>query len=330
MLIHLVRLNDPWLDVPVGAFTKHAGTDRVGVHHLSDSPEEADIILFTQCHMLPDDWRMTRIRHHPLTRAFPEKVLVYNELDRPWCALPGVYVSMPQRHFVAEHQRPWGYFVDPPAVTDPAPDLLFSFVGRDTARCRRPLLRLQHADAVVEEVNGFRLWEPASPGFEERRARFREILARSRFVLCPRGNGMSSVRLYEALSVGAVPVIIADDWTPPPGPAWETLSIRWPEGRIDGLTEMLEARDAEWPHMSQLARRAYEDYFSPAVYFHRVAELCAELVRAGSPSRFPARGVIDRHVVRLAARRAGMRPVYAFATLRRKARRLRRRRAPSP
>lgn len=318
MLVHLATFNDPHLDQPAAAFHMHASTDRIGAHHLTDSPELADIILFTQCHMLLDDWRLETIRRHPLTREFREKVMVYNECDRPWCALPGVYVNMPARRFVAAHQRPWAYFVPAQATIDERPDLLFSFVASNTAACRRPLFALQHRDGVVEETRGFWFWDATSEDYAKHRARFRSTLARSRFVLCPRGNGTSSIRLYEALAVGAVPVIISDDWISPAGPEWEQFSIRWPEGQINGLTQMLEARDADWPRLSAEARRAHEQYFSPAVYFHHVADRCADLLRSGSTSRFPARGVIDRQFADLAVARLRGRVRQSVTRLRRR------------
>jgi Exostosin family len=322
MLIHLAKLGEPYLDQPAGHFAMHAATDRVRAHELTDSPEDADIILFTQCHMLPEDWRLKRLREHPLRRTYPKKVLVYNELDRPWCTFPGVYVNMPAGPFVEAHQRPWGYFVPPPAASDLAPDLLFSFIASNTALCRRPLFTLQHPGAIVEEVQGFRFWDATSTDFDKRRVRFQSILARSRFVLCPRGNGTSSVRLYEALAAGVVPVIISDDWVAPSGPSWEEFSIRWPEGRIDGLLEMLEARDSDWPRMSREARRAHDEYFSPEVCFHHVAELCHDLLREGAPAAFPARGVIDRHFATRAAEHARNRMRYKRAVVSRKARRI--------
>jgi hypothetical protein len=313
MLIHLPRLADPHLDLPVAQFTMHAATDRVRAHRLTDSPEAADVILFTQCHMLTQDWRLKRLRQHPLQRSYPETVMVYNESDRPWCALPGVYVNMPKPHFVAEHQRAWGYFVPPSAPSDLPRDLLFSFVASDTTPSRRPLFTLSHPDAIVEEVHGFRFWDQSSERFDERRSRHRSVLARSRFVLCPRGNGTSSVRLYETLAAGAVPVIMANDWTPPSGPSWERFSIRWPEGRVQGLTEMLEAWDVRWPQMSREARRAYDEFFSPEVYFHHVAERCADLV---PDPTFPAPGVIDRHYAMLAAGQARARMKHVLFRMR--------------
>ena len=61
-------------------------------------------------------------------------------------------------------------------------------------------------------------------------------------ILCPRGEGTSSIRLFESLRMGRPPVIISDQWVPPEGPAWDTFSVRIPERRIhtipDRLTEL--------------------------------------------------------------------------------------------
>jgi Exostosin family len=120
--------------------------------------------------------------------------------------------------------------------------------------------------------------------FEQRRERFRHVLSRSRFVLCPRGAGTSSVRLYEALAGGRVPVIISDDWVAPIGPDWDSFSLRWPEGRVQGLVEAIEERDADWPKLSAAAAAAYRDFFAPTVAFHRIVELFSELREDGSRS----------------------------------------------
>lgn len=298
MLIHLARLLDPpHTDGPVRAFTSLAAQDKVGVHEITESAELADAILFTQCHMLPTDWRLATIRDHPLTRQYRDKVMVYDERDRPWCAFPGVYVSMPRRLISQPYQRAWGYFTVPRTSAEGEPDLLFSFVASDSAGCRRPLFALKHSNAIVEKARRFTFYDQTSPNYGAQRARFQSILGRSRFVLCPRGRGTSSIRLYETLAAGRVPVIIADDWTPPLGPDWEAFSIRWPENQTRGLVTMLEERDHDWPQMSAEARRAYDRYFSAEVSFHNIAGLCDDLLRSGPVSAFPSRGIRDRAYV---------------------------------
>jgi hypothetical protein len=241
--------------------------------------------------MLPGDWRLRPICDSRLSRSFREKVMVYDERDRPWCALPGVYVSMPAHYFDDRYQRAGAYFRHLPVSPPPSrPDLLFSFVGSPSSSSRSPLLRLQHPDSVIENVDGFTFYDESSRNYEARRERYREVLGRSRFVLCPRGRGTSSIRLYETLASGRVPVIISDEWVAPRGPDWDAFSIRWPEGRVSGLIEMLEERDADWPSLSAAADAAYREWFAPDIMFHRVAQMCEDLLQ-GDRDAFPPNGV---------------------------------------
>ncbi|MGE4322900.1 MAG: exostosin family protein [Sphingobium sp.] len=46
-------------------------------------------------------------------------------------------------------------------------------------------------------------------------AEFRDLLTRSTFTLCPSGSGPNSIRLWEAIGAGSIPVIMADTFTPP-------------------------------------------------------------------------------------------------------------------
>jgi hypothetical protein len=245
--------------------------------------------------MLPRDWRLTTIREHPLAKQYRDRVLIYDERDRPWCASPGIYVSMPARSFDHRFQRSWGYF-PPTEVAEPLeqPDILFSFIGSPSSRCRRALFELRHPNAVIEEVRRFTFYDPSTPDFERRRERFRSVMSRSRFVLCPRGRGTSSIRLYEALAHGCVPVIISDDWVSPDGPDWESFSVRWPERDAEGLVGMLEDRDADWPQLSRAALAAYERFFAPSVWFHRIVEGCSDLLRSDAARHFPREGIRNR------------------------------------
>jgi hypothetical protein len=296
MRVHFPRLTlNRFVDIPVDEFARLARVDRFGEHLLTDNPDESDLIIFSQCHMLPTDWRLTAIRDHPLTMRHRDKVMVYDERDRPWCVIPGLYVSMPSQGFDRRFQRAAGYFRFPDIVVPRAePDLLFSFIGSSTANCRQRLFELRHPDAVIEKVRRFTHFDPTSYKFEERRLRFHDVMARSRFVLCPRGRGTSSLRLHETLAAGRIPVIISDEWVDPEGPEWESFSIRWPEGTIKGLVETLEERDSDWNAMSAAALVAHETFFAPEVSFHRVVERCRDLQDSVELSRFPRRGIRNR------------------------------------
>jgi hypothetical protein len=268
-------------DGAVDGFEGLVAADRFRLHSVTGDPDDADVVLFTQCHAV--DWRLRAIREHPLALRFWEKVMVYDERDRPWRSFPGVYVSVPARRLDAAWQRPWAYaYATAPSAVAADPDLLFSFVGGASSPAREPLFGLRHAYAVIERIDGYPFWDAQAPGHAERRASYQATLARSRFVLCPRGRGPSTIRLYETLAAGRVPVIISDDWAAPKGPDWKSFSLRWPEGKVGGLVEMLEERDRDWPQMSAEASEAHREFFAPDVAFHRITDLCAELRRQGA------------------------------------------------
>jgi hypothetical protein len=52
-----------------------------------------------------------------------------------------------------------------------------------------------------------------------------DTLSKSRFSLCPRGSAPSSLRFWESLKCGAIPILISDDWILPEYD-WDTCIIR--------------------------------------------------------------------------------------------------------
>lgn len=83
-------------------------------------------------------------------------------------------------------------------------DIFASFVGRMTHPIRRQMF---------DQLNclpGYFLAMDALPI-----KHYCEILARSKFVLCPRGYGQTSFRIQEAIDYGAIPVYISDEFILP-------------------------------------------------------------------------------------------------------------------
>jgi hypothetical protein len=109
------------------------------------------------------------------------------------------------------------------------------------------------------------------------RTHYGDILARSKFVLCPRGYACSSWRLFESMKAGRVPVIISDQWVPPAGPTWESFSIRVRQNHVLQIPEILERHEPNAAIMGRLARKAWEEWFSQEVTFHRIVEWCLHL-----------------------------------------------------
>lgn len=73
---------------------------------------------------------------------------------------------------------------------------------------------------------------------------FKTSLAQSLFSLCPSGSGPNSIRLWESLGAGSIPVILAETYAPPGNPAlWEQAAVFCDEteAAIRALPERLEA-----------------------------------------------------------------------------------------
>jgi hypothetical protein len=293
VLVHLAIAVPPGVPTATEFFRRLAECDRIGRHRLTDDPAEADIIVFPDCHVLDRAGRIDAIVNHPLRRRFAAKCVVYDERDRPWYAMPGAYVSMPRWSFDPRVAFATSYVsaaLTPQPPANGAPDLLFSFVGSRSHHCREPLLSIAHARAHIEDASGFVFYDSHIPRFEERRTNFVETLGRSKFVLCPRGQGASSIRLYETLGAGRVPVIISDWWVAPNGPRWESFSLRVAEKTNPAdLVRLIESKECDYADMSRRAAEAFQQWFGPAAAFSRLVDRYAELLARPQP-RFPRKG----------------------------------------
>lgn len=72
---------------------------------------------------------------------------------------------------------------------------------------------------------------------------FKEMMDQSVFTLCPSGSGPNSIRLWEAIINGSIPVILADGWSAPGDPdLWNAATLRVPEtpAAVADLPRLLE------------------------------------------------------------------------------------------
>ena len=60
----------------------------------------------------------------------------------------------------------------------------------------------------------FHIWSNDNKNVSFAQRRYADLLKHSKFVLCPRGNGGSSMRLQEAIIAGAIPILVNDELTP--------------------------------------------------------------------------------------------------------------------
>jgi hypothetical protein len=199
----------------------------------------------------------------------PEKCFVYDSTARPIPYLPGVYVNMPA-HKIESHRvrpvTPWHAIVAPDREapsSNGAPPLLFSFRGYLSHPVRKEVLALEAPGECIRLTETHRWWDYGSPTDDLDRRTYLEEIRDSAFVLCPRGLGPGSIRLYETMQLGRVPVIIADEWAAPPGIPWHDFSLRVPESRVANIPELLDRFRSDAQEMGRLAREAWERWMKP-------------------------------------------------------------------
>ena len=87
----------------------------------------------------------------------------------------------------------------------------------------------------------------------------------SKFTLCPSGNGVNSIRIWEAMKYGSIPVILSNTLLLPVIDEfnWTDCFIIGNEKNIDGLYEELkEFEDEKIKIMSDNCIKYYNKYFS--------------------------------------------------------------------
>tara|TARA_R110000824_G_scaffold27618_1_gene93668 strand:- start:11452 stop:12357 length:906 start_codon:yes stop_codon:yes gene_type:complete len=68
---------------------------------------------------------------------------------------------------------------------------------------------------------------------------YNQLLIRSRFSLCPSGSGPNSIRLWESLGAGSIPVLLADTLQLPKNELWERSILRMKECDIQSIPDIL-------------------------------------------------------------------------------------------
>ena len=301
-------INEPGVSTYLPLFQRLAAQDRFRAHALVPDAEEADLVLFLDGHQHWRDLTLNAIVEHPLTRRNRDRAFLYNEMDQPWCAMPGLYVAMPRRAFDWQRQRPCCYLAlvndltTAPTAAPAEPDLLFSYMGRLGHPVREAIVQLRHPRALIEDTSRLSFFGATTEEVVRQKSRYAEVLRRSQFVLCPVGSGASSFRLFETMAAGSVPVIVSDQWMPPLGPKWEDFSVAVPERQVRDIPSIVASHEPQRAAMAKAARLAWEEWFAPDVLFHRMIEGCRDILEQRSCTVRAPRRRLDLRYLHLRAR----------------------------
>ena len=180
-----------------------------------------------------------------------------------------------------------------------------------------------HYNRVVYEHQIHEIY-PAGDGMVDHSAsdQFRVSLSQSLFSLCPSGSGPNSIRLWESLGAGSIPVILADTFAPPGNPAlWEQAAVFCAETEeaIKALPARLEAIAADPLRIAAMrhAMRQLWLLYGPHAFVHDVQALMLRLAgQAGDDRPAPDRIPLSLRAARSLYADAPMPPPYAERLLR--------------
>jgi hypothetical protein len=147
----------------------------------------------------------------------------------------------------------------------PNKSILFSFMGYlSTHSVRYKLISL-----YPESCYSIRKWglDPGIISAEKSKLEnnYIKLIEKSMFSLCPRGTGHSSIRLFETMSMGSIPIIISDNFIKPLETYlnWDDFSVTVKESDIHNIPKILSKFDSsDIKKMSDKAFNIYHKYFS--------------------------------------------------------------------
>ena len=116
-------------------------------------------------------------------------------------------------------------------------NVIYSFIGFSSHQVRTKIFSMRHPrDTIIKKRSR---WHFGSRQKEREKKEYQSVLARSRFSLCPRGTGASTVRFWESLQAGAIPVVLSDVMSLPEGFDWDSCVIRIDEKDVYKIPEII-------------------------------------------------------------------------------------------
>ncbi|NDG52465.1 MAG: hypothetical protein EBY39_05505 [Flavobacteriia bacterium] len=171
-----------------------------------------------------------------------------------------------------------------PLKVDPIKErkIIYSFVGmhrsdyvsairqkifRDSGHPRNSLImerqRWHYDNAVyAEQIQSLEKNALSDIMDENNREEYKEVLSNSRYSLCPGGVGPSSIRFYESLRAGAIPILLSDKMKLPEikGLNWENCILKTKERDYNLVREKINSiKEEQENEMRENCYKAYKE-----------------------------------------------------------------------
>lgn len=200
--------------------------------------------------ILPTDESYFTVSQHDdaIKESMPKDIIHFcaggNNSNDKTCPIPLVCSPIPT-YLIQEESR----------------SILASFVGSNTHPIRDTMCNLyRHNSNFVISTQS---WSPSVRNDDFKR--YLDISLRSKFMLCPRGYGLNSFRLYESFQLGCVPVIVTDrpylPWSDELD--WSRFSVLVNENEIDKIQEVLSSISTpQYDELKAYGQSIYKTHFS--------------------------------------------------------------------
>ena len=255
-------------------------------YFLVDNPEIADLIIFVEHHIGEDPYFFDVLKH-PIYKLYKNKCYLYHDADKQLTFIPTISPSVCVSSFNKKMHHPYHYLEQfsynpyieyiPNKIYEKK--YLFSFIGasRTYPLVREKIIECFQGDDNINDTKDYNAWELEANERNLYFEKYAQVAFQSKFILCPRGIGSSSYRLYESMKIGIAPVIISDEWLEYEEVDWKSCSIRIKEKDVSQIENILKSRENEYLELGINARKNYEKYISSENQFHLLSEAAARL-----------------------------------------------------
>ncbi|KAA3439591.1 exostosin family protein [Rufibacter hautae] len=232
------------------------------------SPDTADALIIQEKESYKDFRYIKSLQKDAFINEFASKVYTINRDDCATGLLRGLYTSLPKARFDPAIHASVPYMEYPNKLifsqnlVDEPPFFLASWRGNTKSnKIRSELIKSLKSNPELQ-IEATDSWLNHQ---KEEKERYIQLIRHAKFSLCPAGWAPVSFRIYESMALGRCPVIIADEFVPPPGPNWNEFALFYPQNKTDQLYSFLKEHEGSYSRLGQAAYQYWKEYFSPDV-----------------------------------------------------------------
>lgn len=231
-----------------------------------------------------------RLKSDPIFKKYAHKIFSINIDDYGTGLVKGLYTCLPKRRFNPKVHAVVPYFslnneLILQKESKSNPEYLATWRGNTKSNgLRNKIVNLfsNDEDFDLHKTNS---WFNHSA---DEKQTYKNSLLNAKFSLCPAGWAAVTFRIYESMALGKCPVIIADEFVPPPGPDWASFSIIISEKKIKNLKKELEKKESSFEQLGEKAYQAWEDFFAPEKMYEYFSRQLIELIETSRPTTVEA------------------------------------------